>query len=411
VSTHIRPIRGEELEAFVRVLETAAGRQPSAATMPGRRTTYRPERTLAAYDGDRMVGGTASEPIELTLPGGAPGTAAKVTLTGLLPGFRGRGIASAFMQRQLRDLRDWGEPFAALTTTQSGVPGRHGFSPATQALALVATPSRRARTTIEIGGVETRLVDRHEAEPVLPGVYDRHRRQQAGQVSRSIGFWQEWFLDHDLVRMTPAERFFVLASSGDNPGDRCDGYLTYRLIYGPLREQPVSELVIEDLVAVTDSARRALWRFCLEFDQAPHLSAWNLPADEPLPWAAEASGVRVTALRPFLRLRIIDVPWALAARRYGVTDQLVIEVVDPVLPVNGGCYRLDGGPHGAACARTTRPPDLTMSVAELAAVYLGGFELTTLARAGRVTEHRAGSLRRADAMFAWWPRPWTITDW
>ncbi|HEV7757542.1 MAG TPA: sterol carrier protein domain-containing protein, partial [Acidimicrobiales bacterium] len=65
----------------------------------------------------------------------------------------------------------------------------------------------------------------------------------------------------------------------------------------------------------------------------------------------------------------------------------------------------------AACIRTQDAPDLTLTAAELAAAYLGGFDLTTLARAGRVVEHRPGRLQRADAMFSWRPGPWTLSGW
>src|SRR5947199_9154804 len=88
-----------------------------------------------------MVGGTGSEPIELTVPGTAVAPAAKVSLTGLLPGHRHRGLASGLMRRQLEDLHATGEPVAVLTTAQAGVPGRHGFGPATKAMAIELTPA------------------------------------------------------------------------------------------------------------------------------------------------------------------------------------------------------------------------------------------------------------------------------
>src|SRR5260370_37015222 len=49
-----------------------------------------PDRTLAVFDRDRIVGGTASEVREISLPGGIVLKAAKITLTGLLPGYRSR---------------------------------------------------------------------------------------------------------------------------------------------------------------------------------------------------------------------------------------------------------------------------------------------------------------------------------
>ena len=44
-------------------------------------------------------------------------------------------------------------------------------------------------------------------------------------------------------------------------------------------------------------------------------------------------------------------------------------------------------------------PDLSLGVATLAAVYLGGSRWWPLARAGRVVEHRPGSLALAERLF------------
>jgi predicted acetyltransferase len=357
----------------------------------------------------RIVGGTASEARQITIPGATALTAAKITLTGLLPGHRRTGIASAFMRRQLADLRSRGEPLAILTTSQSSVPGRHGFATATSAMAVELTPGPPEPGPLPGAAPRIRLIDRAEAEQVLPGVYDAHRRRQAGQVSRPPGFWREWFLDRPQLRTAPGERFVVLAEQDDGMPH---GYLTYRLEHGSLREEPVRELVVEDLITTTDAARRALWGFCAAFDQAAKVSAWNLPADEPLAWIVpHGRTLRVTGLRPFLRLRLVDVAAALAARRYAAPGAIVLEVTDQVIAGSAGRYGLRGGPDGAECTATTAGADLDLSVAELAAVYLGGTAFTTLARAGRVAELVPGALSRADAMFGWHPAPWTVTDW
>jgi predicted acetyltransferase len=51
-----------------------------------------------------------------------------------------------------------------------------------------------------------------------------------------------------------------------------------------------------------------------------------------------------------------------------------------------------------------------MTVNELGALYLGGGEAYQLARAGRI-EGSAKAVARADAMFAWSPKPWAPEIW
>ena len=51
-------------------------------------------------------------------------------------------------------------------------------------------------------------------------------------------------------------------------------------------------------------------------------------------------------------------------------------------------------------------PSLSLDAADLGAIYLGGFSLADLARAGRTTELVDGARARADAMLSTGVRAW-----
>ena len=87
-------------------------------------------------------------------------------------------------------------------------------------------------------------------------------------------------------------------------------------------------------------------------------------------------------------MRILDVPAALAARRYAAPVDVVIDVDDPRIPANTGRWRLVGSPDAATCTPTDAPADLALDVQALGAAYLGGTSLAALAAAGEVTELR-----------------------
>jgi predicted acetyltransferase len=106
-----------------------------------------------------------------------------------------------------------------------------------------------------------------------------------------------------------------------------------------------------------------------------------------------------------LWVRMVDVEQALATRRYSSEGRLVLEVRDAFSPGVAGRYELEGGPEGAACRRTTAPPDITLGADALATGYLGDSRFQLLRRAGRV-EGDTDALRVADAMFGWHPGPW-----
>jgi predicted acetyltransferase len=190
-----------------------------------------------------------------------------------------------------------------------------------------------------------------------------------------------------------------------------DGFVSYRVAGKWEDGFPTGSLLINDLFTTTPDAYSALWHYCLNVDLVTVVRAPNRSLDEPLRWLlADPRRLRVTRQHDFLWVRLLDVPRALAARRYMAADHLVLEVADAFCPANGGRYALEGGPDGAVCRATSAAADLRLGAEELGAVYLGGARFSTLARAGRVVEARPGALRRADALFAAEPLPWCATD-
>jgi predicted acetyltransferase len=409
VELEIRPVREEELDRYVSVLELAAGRHATAETLAEARETSCLERTLAAFERGRLLGGLASDPLELTVPGGQALPAARITLTGVLPTHRRQGISSELNRRQLRWLRERGEPVAVFMTSGPRFYRRVGYSPATVAVEAEAATARHSLET-STGDGAIRVLDETEWSLVLPELFDRHRRLQPGQISRPEPFWAAWFLDHERYRKgEPGDRFVAVCDDDDGTAQ---GYATYRLRPGNPRDDPVDTLVIEDLVAVTGGARRSLWDYCLGFEQVARVIAHNLPADEPLAWMlADRRRLRVTRVRDFLWLRLVDLERALTARTYGASGSLVVEVGDTTLPDNAGRFRLETDGTSSSCSRTATEPDLSLDVADLAAVYLGGATFETLARAGRIRAAAQDALDRADALFASRPAPWTVSDW
>src|SRR5580765_8392913 len=89
------------------------------------------ERLLAAFDGDAIIGGAGAFPFELTIPGGRL-PCAGVTVVGVLPTHRRRGILGRMMRAQLDGIRASGEPLAALWASEETIYGRFGYGLAAQ---------------------------------------------------------------------------------------------------------------------------------------------------------------------------------------------------------------------------------------------------------------------------------------
>ena len=405
----LRPVTPEEFDSFVDLLEMGAGRGPTASARENARGAYPIDRTWGMFDGGRLVGGTASDVLELTVPGGATPAASRPTLAAIAPTSRGRGLATALLAHQLVDFFGRGEHLAVAATSVPGLVDRLGYAAADRAVEIEIELAYVQPTESPQANITLRAISLEEAAGLLPHIFDRHRRGQPGQVARTPAFWTLWWKDLDLYRTSPGPRFFVLA---EDENGLAQGYLSYRLATGDLRDAPVAAMIVEDLIAVSAAGGRALWRFCLDFDQARVVRARNVPVDDPLRWLLrDTRGLRVTRTRDFLWLRIVDVDAALAARTYGLDDRLVIEVHDDILRENTGAHALDAGIDGASCSGVSTKADLVMGIADLSAVYLGGTTVNTLVRAGRVEERVAGTARRADEVFASRPAPWTVMDW
>jgi predicted acetyltransferase len=300
------------------------------------------------------------------------------------------------MHRQLADVRARGEVIAILTASESVIYGRFGYGVAASRMNFEI--ERRHAQLVgasQLAG-QLRLVEQAEAQPQLIAVYDELRLRQPGAVSRTPAFWEAEM----LAPGSPADgaRFFVLY---EGTSGRVEGAVHYRMQRQWVDNIAQTTALVEELLALSVEARTALWQYVFALDLVAKVRAVNRPVDEPLRWMlADPRRLRVTAINDDLWLRLIDIPVALAARRYAGTGRLVFAIDDAFLPENTGSYALVCGPDGAECRRTDEAAELALGVAELGAAYLGGVRFSTLAAAGRVEERSPGALARADALFA-----------
>ncbi|MGH9166786.1 MAG: GNAT family N-acetyltransferase [Acidimicrobiia bacterium] len=398
----LRPIGTEEFEDFVAVMGAAFSWDPRPEDLEHSRAITEFDRTLAAFEGDRIVGTAGAFSYELTVPGGSL-PAAGVTAVSVFPTHRRRGILSSMMRHQLDDVRERGEPLAILWASESIIYGRYGYGIAADGLAfeLERTYARLANP-VEVPG-RVRLVERDEALKTWPEVYDRARRERPGAVNRTEAWW-----DHETLYDPEHHRdgYTVNRLAVYEEGGRALGYVRYRIKDDWPGGLPGSELAVGELISTTPQSYVGLWQYVLGVDLIRKIEARRRPPDEPLRWML--ADPRRLQRRPSdaLWARLVDVPTALTGRRYSVRGSLIIEVRDAFCPWNEGTYLLEGGPEGASCRTTRAAPEIVLSAAELGAAYLGGTPLSVLRAAGRV-QGEEEAVRRADLMFSWSPAPWS----
>jgi GNAT superfamily N-acetyltransferase len=97
----------EVLQSFAPVMHYF-GESPTAQFGPRFLPFIEPSRAFAAREDGAIVGGCASFPFELTVPGGA-GRTAGLSVVGVVPTHRRHGILRGMMRAQLDDVQRRGD--------------------------------------------------------------------------------------------------------------------------------------------------------------------------------------------------------------------------------------------------------------------------------------------------------------
>jgi predicted acetyltransferase len=393
----IRTITDGEVEAFRDVLMATFG--DDSDSDPGgparQRALLDVSQTWAAFDGPVMVATAATFPLTMILPGGGTLRAAGLTQVTVRPTHRRRGVLRRLMQLHLDDARRRRYPASALWASEASIYGRFGYGIATEAdvLEIERANVLELGSDRELDTVE--WVEEARAREVLPGIYERAIANRPGALVRPELWWRERrFLDAPFMRRGASRRRHVVARRGDE----LVGYVAFRQRGGFTNDLPSGTTDLIELHAVDGRAEATLWRFVLQIDLFPTVTWVNAPTDAVLDLMVSDPRHIKRRRIDTLWLRIEDVASALAARGY-LTDgtlRLAIEGTTWELVVEGG--------HGR-CVPSRQDPELRMSLATLAMLYLGTTSATRLARADRVHGGR-DAIATADRLFASPIAPW-----
>jgi predicted acetyltransferase len=398
MSIELRSIPAHRLQDLLAPLGTAFGTQFGAVHEERVGMVVELDVRLGAYDDDAIVGAAGSYGFSMTVPGGVAVETAGLTMVGVIPTHRRRGILRALMREHLDRAHARGQVMSALFASEGPIYGRFGFGLATVAGDIDLPREHTAFVGPAAPACQARLLGEREALAALPPIWERVRLDTPGMLSRSPGWWRArrvWDPEAFRGGRGPLQR--VLLSRDGRP---C-AYALYRFAYGVShRELPPLEVV--EAIGDTPEATRALWRYLLDLDLVTSFRMMQLPTDHPLFFLLADPRRLSMKLRDAVWVRLVDVGAALSRRGYGAGGPLVIAVEDALCPWNTGRYRLADG----VATRTEAPADLAMDVAELSAAYLGGVTFTALASAGRVREQTAGALERGDALFRGARLPW-----
>lgn len=354
------------------------------------------ERMHAAFDGDQIVGGAGAYTYDMSVPGGLL-PCAGVTVVGVYPTHRRRGVLRSMMDAQLRDVHERGEPIAALWASEETIYGRFGYGLAAWCgeIKLPREWSSFAQPLDRRG--QLRLVTPEEAKDLFPPVWEELRQQRPGVFARIPAWWEVRTLRLPPEQEANPKKFVVLELDG-----AVAGYAIYRthLEFEGFVSKGRTEVI--EAIATTPQATAELWRYLCDIDWSATITAQLLPLDHPL-FLLLANPRRLNfTTGDSLWVRLVDVGAALSGRKYANEGRIVFEVRDAVCPWNEGRWVLENG----TAERTEEAADIALDVDVLGAAYLGAVSFSELQGALRVEELTPGAVARADALFAWRPLAW-----
>ncbi len=394
---------------------------PSDADLAQLASAIADRRTTGVFDAtaaqpDTPVATVSSWPAELTVSPGRTVSAWAISSVTVAPTHRRRGIARALVEGELRTAAAMGHSLAAITVSESTIYERFGFGAAAFG-ANWTIDTRRTGWAGHTAPGRLHFVVAAQSRDELCAVFDRARLDVPGELQVWDGLWDTVLgLAPDLLdteaRGTAERGRSLRVVRYDDESAVAQGFVIYSVSGGD-PDFSAHHVDLRYLLAATDDAYLALWRFIVEMDLVTLVKATLLSVDEPLAWQLSDPRAATVTRDSHLWLRIVDVVAALEARQFGTAQlgaaraanavTIGLEVSDP-LDFTTGRYLLEVDEFSAGKVSRVNefPTDaaaLTLGITELSSIYLGGVSAATLVRAGRVQEHRVGDAVAIDQLF------------
>ncbi|QZY28292.1 GNAT family N-acetyltransferase [Nocardioides coralli] len=341
-------------------------------------------------------------PLQLALPaedGANLVPCAGLTWVGVHPDHRRQGVLSAMMRHHVEQTRREGVAISALHASEPAIYGRYGYGLASTALSLslgrgttftaphLEDAAGEVRTTL---ATETGDALAHRLRECDLRVASRTPGMVVGEPGFYAGILRE--LPEEL-RDKERRRFLVATRGGVDVG-----HAAFRRSHKWERNRPAGTLEVHALVG-EPAAELALLRRLVDFDLMGTVKLPEIGLDDPLlHWMGPRADTEAVPVDN-LWLRVVDLGAAVPQRSYTAACDVVVEVLDDQAPWQAGRWRIEVAGGEGRATRADGAAEITLPVAALGAILLGGTPLAGLHRAGVVLEHRSGAVTELGRAF------------
>jgi predicted acetyltransferase len=321
----------------------------------------------------RVLGGAGRYDTSLSLPGGGRAPAAGLTAVGVAPGAQHRGAFRALVEAHLDECRARSDAASVLMASQTPLYGRFGYGLATRAATWeIDSPAARSLATgaPTAGSVVLELGRGPELIEALREVWEQAGARRAGSLTRSPAWW---------ARMLSRKKSWVgggdlLVALHHTHSGAIGGYALYEVDIANGRQGLAeADISISEMVGIDVAVELDLWRFLADLPWARTIRWAYAPIDPaPLFWLSDPRHLRRMADLDFLWLRPLDLPALTESRTFAADGAVVLDVSDPQYPDLAGRFELRVASGRGRWTSSGQPAGLSLSVADLGSLWLGG---------------------------------------
>ena len=372
----VRPVTADDFEQTLALGLEAFGDLPVGMARPTAEGFPAPGRhSWGAFEDGRLLGRAVGREYHSWWHGVAIATCGVAGVT-IAAEERGAGLLDAIFRPLLADAAERGEVISTLYPSAPGVYRRFGYE-LVGALETVDIPTAELlgirRPAV---GVRTRRATLEDV-PAVRDLYTAWAQEQNGPLTRGgVSFPAT---DQELLDSATAVTVAV------DEDDRIVGYLIWTRGRGNGSE---GRLTVEDAVAVTADAHRALWRMVATFAPVTPVVRLTTSGADLLRVVLPSASWQVVEARPYM-LRLLDVEAAFSLLPAGaLRGDAVFGVAGDRFCGTDGSYAVRASPEGVTCERVddaSTPEHAVFTPGGLALAWSGLQTCANLRMAGLLT--------------------------
>ena len=327
----IRTLLPEEFDAQIKLSQYAFQYDLSPEEMDRARLQFKPEQIYAVVDNGHILSMARVIPLEIYWNGNILKMGGVASVASWPEGRR-KGQVGELLRHALVQMKENGETVSMLAPFSIPFYRKFGWELTFDAVKYTITKDKLPPRLGTSGGVE-RICPQTDssAMAVIQELYETYASKFNGSLKRSAEWWGQ-----QVFRRKKGDTALYRTQDGIPAG-----YALY--------QAKDKQLVVHELVYLTEEARRGLWTFFSNHDSMIERAVFQSYAGDPLPYQLPDPRIEQTIL-PYFMVRIVDLPAFVGKCSFlpGAAECYELEVEDEHAPWNKGRWVLRMDESGGA---------------------------------------------------------------